>query len=234
MAKGFFITGTDTGVGKTIMAGAIVKALMFLGLRPCAVKPIESGCSRDGDVLVPYDGMFLKQTAHVDEPLQLITPCCFESPLAPLAASDTEMTDVDLNEIRKSYAKLSRKYDAMVVEGIGGIMVPITKDYFVSNLASEFDLPLIIVARPGLGTINHTMLTVHCALREGLRVAGIIINYSRPPEHSLAEKTNAVVLAQICPVPIIGTFPYLKTVDEDEIARFAIKSLNFDILKKHL
>ena len=234
MPKGFFVTGTDTGVGKTIMAGALLKAMIFLGAKPCAMKPLESGCGKEGDVLVPYDGMFLKQMAHVDEPLHLITPCCFENPLAPLAASEEEMTDADLMAVRKTYTKLSQKYDSIVVEGIGGIMVPIRKDYFVSNLAAEFELPLVVVTRPGLGTINHTMLTVHYALREGLKVAGVIINYSRSPEHSMAEKTNPVVLAKICPVPIIGIFPYLKTVDEDEIARFALKSLNFDILRKYL
>src|SRR5512135_330939 len=163
MPKGFFIAGTDTGVGKTMMAGATIKALVFLGHHAGAMKPIESGCGREGDVLIPFDGMFLKQTAHMDEPVTLVTPCCFESPLAPLSASEIEMKEVDTGEIRRAFKGLSAKYGVMIVEGIGGLMVPVKKDYYVVDMAKEFGLPLMVVARPGLGTINHIMLTINCA-----------------------------------------------------------------------
>ena len=234
MAKGFFITGTDTGVGKTIVAGAVIKAINFLGFRAGVMKPIESGCGREGDVLIPFDGMFLKQTARIEEPITGITPCCLESPLAPLAASERDMKEIDIDEIRRSFSLLEKKYEAMVVEGIGGLMVPIREDYYVMDVAREFGLPLLVVAKPGLGTVNHTMLTVRCALNEGLDVAGVIINYSQPPDNSLAEKTNPKLLGQICPVPILGTFPYLKNLDEDEIAKAAIKNLDIEALKKYL
>ena len=98
------------------------------------------------------------------------------------------------------------------------------QDYFVVDLAKEIGLPLIVVAKPGLGSINHVMLTVNYALKEGLEVAGIIINYSLPPENSLAEETNPQFLKQICPVPLIGIFPYLKNVDEDVLKRPRIKT----------
>lgn len=234
MSKGFFIAGTDTGVGKTIMAGAMIKALSFLGHRVGAMKPVESGCGREGGLLVPFDGMFLKQTAHMDEPVTLVTPRCFESPLAPLAASEIDMKEVDTSEIRRAFNGLSAKYGVMIVEGIGGLMVPVKKDYYVADLAKEFGLPLLLVARPGLGTVNHTMLSIRCALGEGLEVAGVIINYSKPPQESLAEKTNPKLLAQICPVPIIGIFPYLNNLDEDSIAMAAIKNLDLEALKKYL
>ena len=234
MAKGFFITGTDTGVGKTIMAGAVIKALNFLGYKTGAMKPIESGCGREGDMLIPFDGMFLKQVAHIDEQITLITPCCLESPLAPLSASEADRKEVDIEEIRKSFLVLSKKYEAMVIEGIGGLMVPVRKDYYVIDIAREFGLPLLLVARPGMGTVNHTMLSVNCALREGLEVAGVIINYSQPPDNSLAEKTNPQLLGQICPVPILGIFPYLRNVDEDVIAKAALKNLDLEALRKYL
>ena len=234
MPKGFFITATDTGVGKTIAAGAVIKAMNFLGLKPCAMKPIESGCGREGDILVPFDGMFLKQIAHVDEPLTTITPCCFESPLAPLSASEVDMREIDMAEIKRAFVRLSTKYDTIVVEGIGGLMVPILKDFYTVDLAREFRLPLLVIARPGLGTVNHIMLTVNCALNAGLQVAGVILSYSKPPENSLAETTNQKLLSQVCPVPIIGIFPYLKTVDEDTIAKAAIKNLSLEGLKKYL
>lgn len=234
MSKGFFITGTDTEVGKTIIAGAIIKIINFLGLKACGMKPVESGCGREGEVLIPYDGMFLKQFAHVDSPINLITPCCLESPLAPLIASEIDRTGINIVEIKKAFNKLSRQCDALVVEGIGGLLVPLKNDYFVIELAKEFGLPLIVVARPGLGTINHIMLTVNYALKEGLEVAGVVMNYSQPPENTLAEETNPKLLSQICQVPIIGIFPYLKSMEEEVIEGTAIKNLDLEVIRKYL
>jgi len=234
MRKGFFVTGTDTGVGKTIMSMALIRALDMLGIRAGAMKPIESGCGSEGGVPIPFDGMALKQTARMDEPITLITPCCFESPLAPLPASDIEMKKVNIPAIRNAFSKLSQKYDAMVVEGVGGLLVPIKKNYAVIDLAADIGLPLIVVAKPGLGTINHTLLTVKYALREGLTVAGVIINYTMPPENSLAEETNAQVLDKICPVPVIGISPYLKNITDESLEKTVRKYFNLQILKKYL
>ncbi|MBI5101868.1 MAG: dethiobiotin synthase [Nitrospirae bacterium] len=234
MPKGFFITGTDTGVGKTLISGALIKTLGLMGLKTGGMKPIESGCGREGSTLVPFDGRSLKQTAHMDEPLSVITPCCFETPLAPLPASELEAGKISIPAIRGAFLKLSKIYDALIVEGLGGILVPIRKNYAVIDLALEFGLPLIVVARPGLGTINHTMLTIYCALGRGLRVAGVIINYSMPPEHSLAEKTNPRVLSQICPVPVIGTFPYLGQVTGEAMEKAARKNFDIEVLRRYL
>lgn len=234
MAKGFFITGTDTGVGKTIVAGAVIKALNSLGLSTGAMKPVETGCRREGSVLVPTDGLFLRHIAGLDEPITSVTPCCFESPLAPIAAAEIEATDVSVKEIEKAFFVMAAKYDAVVVEGIGGLMVPLREDYYVAELAADLGLPLIIVTRPGLGTINQTMLTLNHALRAGLKVAGIVINYSSPPENSLAEKTNAGVLSRTASVPLLGTFPYLKEMREDIIGTTALGSLDLEVMKKYL
>jgi dethiobiotin synthetase len=234
MAKGFFVTGTDTGVGKTIITAALIKASGLLGFRTCGMKPIETGCLREGDMLTPSDGMFIKTIAHMEESVNHISPCCFENPLAPLPASEIEGTPVDFEKIGKEYTALSQKYDVVVVEGIGGLLVPFRKDYFVLDLARDFGLPLIVVSRPGLGSINHTMLSVNYAIKEGLTVAGIIINYSRPPEGTSAENTNPDVIKEISPVPIIGIFPYLKDLEETTIERAVVKSLNLEILRKYL
>ncbi len=234
MHKGFFITGTDTGVGKTIIACALIKVIQSFEKKVCAMKPIESGCSREGDVLIPYDGTFLRQAAHMEDSLRLVTPCCFENPLAPFAAAALEGRSVDIDEVKKAFSALCRSYEAVIVEGIGGVMVPLMKDYYVVDLAKELSLPLLIVAKPGLGTINHTLLTITYALEAGLDVAGIVINYSRPPENSLAEKTNPKVLEEICPVPLIGTFPYLKGIGEDVIEKTALKNFDLELLKTYL
>jgi len=234
LAKGFFVTGTDTGVGKTIITAALIKASNLLGFRACGMKPIETGCLRKGDKLIPSDGAFIKTIAHMEETMNRVTPCCFEEPLAPLPASEIEGTTVDFEKIRKEYAALSHKYDVVVVEGIGGLLVPIRKDYFVLDLARDLGLPTIVVSRPGLGAINHTMLSVNYAIKEGLAVTGIIINYSRPPDGSPAENTNPDVIKKISPVPVIGIFPYLKDLEETTIERAVVKSLNLEIIKKYL
>jgi dethiobiotin synthetase len=239
MTRGFFITGTDTGVGKTIIAGAVILVIRSLGLRVCGMKPIETGCikaeSRFKDrVLETSGGMFLKKIADMDDAINSVAPIRLENPLAPFPASEIEGIPVDIEKIKRAYAELSKKYDAVVVEGIGGLLVPIQRDYFVLDLAKDFGLPIIIVSRPGIGTINHTLLTVNYAMKEGLNVAGIILNYSRPPENTLAEETNPEVIRQISPVPILGVFPYLENRERVTLEKTAIKSLDTGRIKKYL
>ena len=239
MTRGFFITGTDTGVGKTIIAGALILVIRSLGLRVCGMKPIETGCMKaergfKDRVLETSDGMFLKETADMDDSIDVITPIRFEKPLAPFPASEIEGIPVDIDKIKKAFKYLLKKYDMVVVEGIGGLLVPIQRDYFVLDLAKDFGLPIIIVSRPGIGTINHTLLTVNYAMKEGLNVAGIILNYSRPPENTLAEQTNPEVIRQISPVPILGVFPYLENRERVTLEKTAIKSLDIRRIKKYL
>jgi dethiobiotin synthetase len=234
MARGFFVTGTDTGVGKTVVAGVLIKALQMLGSRVCGMKPIESGCRRRGSMLLPSDGAFLKEISQMKEPLSHVSPSCFESPLAPMIAAEREGRRVDLKNILSIFMVLSDKYDAVVVEGIGGLRVPIKADYSVADLAAEMGLPLLVVASPFLGTINHTLLTIDYAQAKGLEIAGIVINYMRPSEGSLAEGTNPSVLERLSPVPLIGRVPYLDYIALDALERVAMRNLNAGILKKHL
>jgi len=246
MTRGFFITGTDTGVGKTVIAGALLLVIRSLGISVCGMKPIETGCMKSENVvqkaesrvkdtlLIPADGMFLKEIADMDDSIDVITPIRFEKPLAPFPASEIEGIPVDIDKIKKAFKDLLKKYDLVVVEGIGGLLVPIKRDYFVLDLAKDFELPIIIVSRPGIGTINHTLLTVNYAMKEGLNVAGIIINYSRPPEKTLAEETNPKVIRQISPVPIIGIFPYLEDLGRSTIERAAVKNLNLEKIRNCL
>ncbi len=233
MAKGFFVTGTDTGVGKTVIAAALIKAIGILGGRAGGMKPIETGCTREGNSLIPSDGMFLKNMARMDETLNQISPCCFENPLAPMAAADMEERTVNLNKIRKAFEELTKTYKSIVVEGVGGLLVPINRNYFVLDLAKELGLPLIVVSRPGLGTINHTLLTVKYALKEGLKVAGVIINHTYQAEGGMAEETNPQMIKQLSPAPLIGVFPYLNAMSDEAFEKAALKNLNMDIIKKY-
>ena len=241
MPRGFFITGTDTEIGKTVIAGALIKAIGSVGLKAGGMKPIETGCIKKDRVLIPSDGMFLKEIAGMNDSIDLVTPVRFENPLAPLPASEIEGLSVDLKKIKRAYTELSKNYDVLIVEGIGGLLVPIVKrlrpteaPYFVLDLARDFGLPIIVVSRPGLGTINHTMLTVNYAIKEGLNVVGIIINYSHPPKGTLAEDTNPGVLKEICPLPIMGIFPFLEDMESSTIEKAAVKNLDIEMIKKYL
>jgi dethiobiotin synthetase len=245
-ARGFFITGTDTGVGKTIITAALIKAAKSLGLSACGMKPIETGCLKSKlkvkssklkvkeEVLIPSDGMFLREIAGMNVPVDLVTPIRFQNPLAPFPASEIEGITIDIDKIKKAYSELSKKYDAIFVEGIGGLLVPIKKDYSVLDLARDFGLPIIVVSRPGLGTINHTMLTVNYAIKEGLPVAGIIINHSQPSKSSLAEETNPKVIRQLSTVPLLGIFPYLKELETGAIEQASKENLDIERIKRYL
>ncbi|HXX54317.1 MAG TPA: dethiobiotin synthase [Thermodesulfovibrionales bacterium] len=234
MKHGIFIVGTDTGVGKTVVAAAIIKALHAQGIHACGMKPIETGCCRVGNTLYPSDGMFLKRAARMDEHIGFVTPYCFEHPVAPSLASEMEGRSIHIPLIAEKFQSLLERYPAVVMEGVGGILVPIKKDYFVVDLIRELDLPLVVVAKPSLGTINHTLLTVNYALGKGIGVLGVIINFSRLPESTVAENTNPLLLKQLCPVPVIGIFPHLNNVEDETLERNALKHLNVRALREHL
>lgn len=239
--KGVFITGTDTGVGKTIVSAVLIRTLLREGVRVGAMKPLETGCKRTGaNELIPEDGMFLKEMAGMDDSIDLVTPVRFEQPLAPLVASEIENKAVELEDIRSAYKALSEKYDCMVVEGVGGLLVPLMRykspvnhypsPFFVADLIKDLNLPVIIVARQTLGTINHTLLTVSEALREGLNVLGVIINQSIPPDNTISAKTNPEVLKELCPVPILGMVPYINTINPENIERI-VSSVGKQVLR---
>ncbi len=151
MDKGFFITGTDTWVGKTMIAGAMIKALCFLGFKTSGMKPVESGCVREDGVLIPSDGMFLRQIAQMQEPIEEVTPCCFESPLAPLPASELENTYVSSQRSGRPITACMQITTQLLWKGSAGLWSRSRKDYFVVDLAKEIGLPLDCCCKAGAG-----------------------------------------------------------------------------------
>lgn len=234
MPEGFFITGTDTGVGKTVIAGALIRALKMLNIKTAGMKPVETGSAGFGGSSTHGDGMFLKEMAEMEENIATVTPYCLTEPLAPLAAARAEGVEIDVKRIMEVFEELSKKYEAMVVEGVGGLLVPITGDCSVLELARSMGMPLVVVARPTLGTINHTLLTVKHAIYEGLNVAGVILNYSRQPEGTKAEETNPMVLKELLPVPLIGVFPHLDEINRSGLDKAVLKSLDMGVIKDSL
>ena len=191
--RGLFVTGTDTGVGKTLIAGAIARRLRQIGRRVEVFKPVATGCPRKGGLgLVSEDAEFLAACAESRRTLAEIAPVCYATAVAPNVAAKREHRPVDLQAIFDAYSSLGGSFsgeqqaclqgaspspiDAVIVEGVGGLLCPITDDFWVIHFAKMTALPLVIVARAGLGTINHTLLTIHAARSAGLNVAGVVIN----------------------------------------------------------
>jgi dethiobiotin synthetase len=223
MKRGLFITATDTAVGKTVVTGAIAAVLRSRGVNVGVMKPIASGCVHRREGLVSEDGEFLAQVADADGPLDEITPIRLVEPLAPTVAAKRAGTPIDLDLVRRAWQRLRDAHDVMLVEGIGGILCPITPDLFVADLAKELGLPILIIARPNLGTINHTAMTVEVARARGLRIAGIVLNRYHTDTTDLAEFTNPDEIARITRVPVT-------VVPDDPTTDISTATLGEDVL----
>ena len=184
---GLFITGTDTGVGKTYVA-SLVAALASQGRRVGVYKPVASGCRREGDRLVADDASSLWEAAGRPGELERVCPQRFAAPLAPHLAARAEGARVDPKQLRSGLDYWLDRSDVVIVEGVGGLMSPLTEDDYVADLAYELAYPLIVVARNALGVINQTLQTLITAatFRRGLPIAGIVLNRPTPPRRRMA------------------------------------------------
>jgi dethiobiotin synthetase len=202
--QGIFITGTDTGVGKTFVGAGLVATLRERGIDVGVMKPAETGCVLRKGVLVPRDALKLMKAGGVDDPLDLVNPYRFRDPLAPASAAAHAGKTIGIKRIVSAFRMLARKHAYMVVEGAGGIMVPLTSNHQYLELAKVLNLPVLVVARPGLGTINHTLLTVMALRSFKLHIAGIVINHRSKKRPGLADRTGPPFIERLSGVPIVG------------------------------
>ena len=207
---GLFITGTDTGVGKTLIAGAIANILASSGCKTGVFKPVATGCERRREGLVSSDAEFLAFCANSDLPLSVINPITYITPAAPLACEEFENRAVDFEPIAAAYTHICQQSDFVIVEGIGGVRVPVSDDVDVLDLACCFQLPVVIVARASLGTINHTLLTIDAIQNANLRLAGVVINGYDPYNATKDEETAPAIIARC------GQTEILAVVSHDE------------------
>ena len=187
---GLLVTGTDTGIGKTLVAGAIANWFHRQGHRVAVCKPAGSGCVRRREGLVSEDAEFLAHCAEARHPLDLICPQRYVEPLAPAVAAERAKQPVDWETIDRSIKLMSRDTDVMIVEGVGGLMVPMDEKHTFLDVALWLKLPVVVVARPNLGTINHTLLTVGALRSRGVKVGGVVINRYPTDTPGAAEETN--------------------------------------------
>lgn len=207
--SGWFVTATDTGVGKTVIAGALAILVGQQNKRVGVFKPVSTGCRHDLHLgLVNQDTEFLAHCADAQQTLDIINPVRYAGDLAPLVAAERSQKPIDWAAINESWTTISRSSDWVIVEGAGGLLVPLAKDRNMADLALMFALPLIIVARPGLGTINHILLTIEAAKTRKLSIAAVVINYYKPASATLAEETNPEVIGRLTKmgIPIIVPF----------------------------
>jgi dethiobiotin synthetase len=210
MSRGLFITGTSTGVGKTYVAALIAKSLVASGKRVGVYKPVASGCElRDGRMF-SEDATSLWEAAGRPGTIEQVCPQMFAAPLAPHLAARAEGNRVDETLLRSGLDYWRESCDIMLVEGAGGLMSPISDDNYNADLAEEFGFPLVVVAANELGTINATLQTLIVAdtFREGLRVAGVVLNSPRQVADDPSVESNADELVRRCVAPLLANISF--------------------------
>ncbi|MEE8580839.1 MAG: dethiobiotin synthase [Myxococcota bacterium] len=219
-APGFFVTGTDTGVGKTVAACGLIRALRSVGIDVGAMKAIETGVGPAG----PQDAMALRAAAADSDPLEDVCPLRFALPAAPEVAATHEGRKVDLEQIDDAFARIAARHAAVIVEGAGGLLVPTQKGANMADLARRLRLPLVVVARAALGTINHTLLTLEAARARGLDIAGVVISHAEGTLSS-ADEANLALLRQDLADQLIGEIPHLRSPRQVEPSLFRLEAL---------
>jgi dethiobiotin synthetase len=220
-----FVTGTDTAVGKTLVTAALALALKRLGRSVSVMKPIETGVTPSK--IERSDAARLRVVVESEETLGAICPYSFERPLAPLAAAQAERRVIDLRVIRQVYRLLGKRYDSIVVEGIGGVRVPIAPKTDVMDVIKALNLPAVVVGRAGLGGINHALLAIDALRRLKIPLVALVLNRTGPVRSAmmrLQEKTTLETLRKQAGLPVLGPLPYEPGLDRSfrrSVARLA-------------
>ncbi len=201
---GFFVTATDTGVGKTYVLTLILKYLRYKGADPSAIKPIETGCQEINDKLIPEDGLNIAKALDQLSRLERICPVRFKTPVAPYTATLLEKKEIDLDDI---FCRIRNLKEPFFVEGAGGLMVPVTKEYFMIDFPKDLNLEVILISPLRIGTINHSLLSIDALKRRDIKIKGIILNDNDGIE-TPASKTNLQILSQLTDVDILGVVPF--------------------------
>lgn len=214
--RGLFVTGTDTGVGKTVITAAITAMFRAEGVNAAVWKPIQSGALLGSGVT---DAERLLKSTGINERPESVAPFTFEAPLTPMLAAKQAGVSLTLNEIITGGLPLTKRYEALLIEGAGGVAVPLTEDALMVDLIPELGIPALIVARSSLGTINHTLLTAAFLRNHGIPIIGVILNDGELTElnddPSIA--TNAQLIEQYSNLKVLGRFPHLHAEATSEL-----------------
>lgn len=236
MGKAIFITGTDTGVGKTLVAGSLAAALSLRGLKIGVMKPAESGCPLKEGRLLPQDAIFLRTMAGATDDLSLICPYPLFLPLAPASAAKAEGVTIDPQKIEDGIKKLKKKYELVIIEGVGGLMVPLSDGYLSHELIKKLKLPVLLVIGSRLGAISSALTTQEAIKHLKIRLLGAVINDLSTNEKVLA--SNRESLRQYFSAPLFGEIPFNLDIpqlkDPAASAELAEKHLDLNLLLRNL
>ncbi len=201
--KIIFVAGTDTAVGKTVVAGALASALRLRGFRTAVMKPVSCGGAEDA--------VFLQNCAGTDEPMDLVNPIALKAPLSPNVAAAREKKKIDLKAIDRAARYFKDKpYEYLVVEGCGGLLVPIAGRTRVIDLIPRLGAECVLVSRSGLGAINHSLLSLEALKTRKIRPLGVVFNRVTAGPFSIPEQTNPGVIARESGIKSLGMFPFIK------------------------
>lgn len=214
--RGVFVTATGTGVGKTVVAASIVAALRARGEHAVPFKPVVTGTDEPVDPDWPPDDALLAAAAGIADPAE-VTAARFGPPVSPHLAAELAGAPLDPGLLRGAFDARAAGAETVVVEGVGGLLVPLTRDYLVRDFAADLGLPLVVAASPGLGTINHTLLTLEAARAAGLRVAGVVLT-PWPEAPSAMEDDNRAAIAALGAVEV-AELPRLSRADPALLAK---------------
>jgi dethiobiotin synthetase len=215
--RGCFVTGTDTGVGKTVLSAAIVAALRTQGVDAVGLKPVVTGTDEAPPPPWPSDHALLATVSRL--PVERVNFIAYGPPVSPHLAAELSGVELDPGALVATIRQAGAEHEVVIVEGVGGLLVPLAPGYGVRELAAELGLALVLVARPGLGTINHTLLTLEAARHAGLRIAGVVLN-PWPDEPDVMQRSNRDTIARLGDIPV-ATFPALDGPDQRALAAAA-------------
>lgn len=225
--NGIFITGTDTGVGKTIISAAVLSILKSAGVDAVYMKPVQTGCGRKSGRLIAPDLEFVLSMSGIRPSVkerQLMAPYRFRRACSPHLAAGLEKRPILPGKIINSFNALKRLHDFVIVEGAGGVLTPLSWKHSILEVMKSLSLPVILVAKPGLGTINHTLLSLRELRHSNLKVLGVVFNYSSGKGEEIIERSNKIAIERLGRVRVIAEFPFIAGLRHDAHARKKFKN----------
>ncbi|HSR88204.1 MAG TPA: dethiobiotin synthase, partial [Pontiella sp.] len=204
--KGLFVTGTDTDIGKTVLSALLLAEIRRRRIKAAPVKPAQTGCEGnvpDLDYSLAMAGMKVS-----DEDYRNMAPYTFEPACSPHLAAEMAGTEIEISDMVIAARTLATEYEFIIAEGAGGVMVPLNRRETMLDLMQALKLPVLIAARPGLGTINHTLLTIRALRSDGLDIAGVVFVAGQPGAPGFIEEDNGTTIGQFGKVPVLGTIPH--------------------------
>jgi dethiobiotin synthetase len=229
-SPGFFVTGTDTGVGKTVVTAALCMACKSAGMQVSPMKPVQSGAERSLHGLQAPDLQFVTELMELQTHADMC-PYMLEDPCSPHLAAKRASIQLELPRILGAYETLRDSYTTLIIEGAGGIMVPLNEKETMLDLMKALGLPIVLTARPNLGSINHTLLSLACLRNAGLLLAGVVLVDTLDTPRSYIEQDNPLAIHTFGKVPILGHIPFFEQLNVPESARVFLAEQGDKILR---